>query len=67
MWKSIPRTEQQIDETLAALREAWLAFPHLRLGQLISNAVPGVSDVFYVTDDAMTEALRRYTKLAVEG
>ena len=57
------RTPEQIDAVLAAVREAWLAVPKWRLGQLISNAT--AADPFYFRDDAMVDEMRKIA--AVHG
>ena len=60
------RDPQRIDDVLAALREAWLESPDLRLGQLLINAVrPSAPcpEVFYVEDEVMLSGLNGYREL----
>lgn len=54
----------RISPILDALNEAWRTNPELRLGQLISNLADsgGTADTYYVTDDVLLEALRRWNK-----
>jgi uncharacterized protein YihD (DUF1040 family) len=54
------RDAWHINETIDALREAWLANPELRLTQLVENAarVTQVADPFYCEDDVLAASLR---------
>lgn len=55
------RTFDDIDEILAALREAWLRNPEQRLGQLLVNvANPKMPcpELFYLEDQALLERLK---------
>lgn len=58
------RDPERIPEVLAAVREAWLENPDLRLGQLIYNAarakrpLPPCPGLFYVEDDDLMDGLR---------
>lgn len=45
-----------------ALEVGMDTFPHLRLGQLISNAVPEGKDLFYLTDTELLTALWAYIR-----
>jgi hypothetical protein len=59
---------KKVEQTIAALREYWIARPYLRLGQIVSNAwrispeykrnpEPEINDVFYFTDRKFQESL----------
>ena len=56
--KSEPRTAEHIDAVLTSVREAWLRHPHLRLGQMIHNAVAGLA--FYVADEDLAKTLDKW-------
>lgn len=54
------RTPEEKKSVIDRLYRAWLANPHLRLGQLIANYAPGVSpnsDLFYAEDDDFIKAI----------
>lgn len=60
------RDPSRIDEVLAALREAWLESPDLRLGQLIVNAIRPSNpcpEIFYKEDDELLKGLKGYREL----
>lgn len=57
------RNPSRIDDVLAALRDAWVESPDLRLGQLIVNAVRPTDpcpEIFYVEDDRLLSGLNGY-------
>jgi hypothetical protein len=56
----------QSDSVKFALRDAMLAFPHLRVGQLIWNATNG-ADLFYLGDKELAEMLRAFVKEVHNG
>lgn len=52
------------DAVIAAIRQAVATNPHERVAQLIQNAVFDATrnqDIFYVEDDALADAIRRYS------
>jgi hypothetical protein len=62
------RNLEYVESTLADLREYWLARPHLRLGQIVSNSwrihpdykrnpEPEINDIYYLTDGKFREGL----------
>lgn len=55
-----PRDPERIDRMLAKVRQLWIAYPDLRLGQIVVNAggfgQPGVR-AFHVPDEAMERGL----------
>ena len=52
-----PRDPARIDRVLAAIREAWLAQPDSRLGQLLVNTVPMIeANLFFVEDETLLRA-----------
>lgn len=54
------RNPSRIDDVLAALRDAWVESPDLRLGQLIVNAVrpsDPCPEIFYMEDEALLRGL----------
>jgi hypothetical protein len=58
-------SEDQMDKTLAQIKAAWLAYPELRLGQLLDNALARRQyvgpDMFYIRDEHLVKALREFT------
>lgn len=46
-----------LDQVIPVLRAAWIANPHQRLGQLISNVTEG--DIYYVPDGELRDGLKR--------
>jgi hypothetical protein len=50
---------QVISAYCEALKTAWGACPHLRLGQLIVNAT-GVNNPFYIEDQHLIEKLNSF-------
>lgn len=51
-----------MNKAVKALQEALTETPALRIGQLISNALPTGRDLFYVSDDELIAALKGYKK-----
>jgi hypothetical protein len=64
--RSRPRTDEEIDKTLAELRKTWRSGwnRHLRLCQLVVVATRR-DDPFYIEDAALRAALR--ARRALEG
>jgi hypothetical protein len=54
------RTYGDIQRTLRAIEEAWTKHPELRLGQLLVNANPRCSDIFYVADGEWSRLLKEF-------
>ena len=57
------RDPKRIDEMLTELREVWMAYPDLRLGQLVVNIVrPSVPalEVFNVEDEEFRVRLVKF-------
>lgn len=55
------RAFDDIEDILAALREAWLRHPEQRLGQLLVNAAnpkTPCAELFYLEDQVLLERLR---------
>ena len=66
--EKLERDLENIDRTMAALHRYWLDRPHLRLGQIVSNAwrvhpdykrnpEPEINDIYYLTDGKFREGL----------
>jgi hypothetical protein len=66
MWHSIPRTEAQVTDLCSAVADVWRHFPHLRLGQLIVNAVPNTDSLFNLTDDELIKKLCEFQRASTE-
>jgi len=56
------RDPKRISRILKHLKETWVLFPDLRLGQLISNIAPPQASIFYLEDDIMLKRLKEYKK-----
>lgn len=57
------RNPERIDLILGEIRRIWNRQPDLRLGQLVSNAIPPkYNDVFLVEDDVLLVGLLNYGK-----
>lgn len=58
------RDEKRIPKALNVLKLCWKAFPDLRLGQLIGNALTYIDgpmpDLYYVEDKTLAEAVWAY-------
>lgn len=57
------RDPNRIDPLLEKLRQAWQAYPDMRLGQLVvalSSYASNSMDPFYVEDDKMSEAIDKF-------
>jgi len=56
------RDINRIEPILELVRELWIAYPDLRLGQLILNAavISGwkTNDVFYIEDDQLAHGIK---------
>lgn len=55
-----PRDPERIEKVIALLRNAWYAYPDLRLGQLITNVCPPHKDLFYLEEEDLIKALQHY-------
>ena len=55
-----PRDPARIEKVLSVLRNAWYAYPDLRLGQLITNVCPPHKDLFYLEEEDLIKALQHY-------
>jgi len=55
-----PRDPARIEKVLGILRNAWYAYPDLRLGQLITNVCPPNKDLFYLEEEDLIKALQHY-------
>jgi len=59
-------TPEEIEETLAIIRNAWHKAPMLRLGQLLGNsaslALWNNPDLFYVEDEVLKNGLKKFIK-----
>ncbi len=44
---------------IEAIKIAKATFPSLRIGQLLLNAVPEGKDLYYISDDDLTELVRK--------
>jgi hypothetical protein len=53
------RSPARIDTMCDIIAGVWQAYPDLRLGQLLVNAV-GVERLFYIEDDDLMHALTEY-------
>jgi hypothetical protein len=56
------RDPARIEKILSLIRKLWYKKPDLRLTQLIMNALNMSQDPYYVEDDRLEEALKRYLK-----
>ena len=50
----------RIEPILALIREVWYNVPDLRLTQLIMNALKMSEDPYYVEDEKLKKALKKY-------
>jgi uncharacterized protein YihD (DUF1040 family) len=55
-----PRDPARIEKVLAILRNAWYAYPDLRLGQLLTNVCPPHKDLYYLEEEDLIKALIHY-------
>ena len=57
------RDINRIEPMLELVRELWIAYPDMRLGQLIQNAavISGwkTNDVFYIEDDQLANGIKK--------
>lgn len=69
---------ERVIHTLGVLTAYWLQRPHLRLGQIVSNAwhtlpeytknpEPEIADIFYLPDNRLTEGLSKLEDLERES
>ena len=58
------RNPKRIDPILELIKEIWYRYPDLRLTQLIMNALKIAGDPYYIEDDKLVEALKKYKKLS---
>lgn len=59
------RSKLHMEQVLAAIRNAWIMHPHLRLGQLIENATRDANPrrpLFFCEDAELRSALIEYYK-----
>jgi hypothetical protein len=54
------RDPARIEKVLAILRNAWYAYPDLRLGQLLTNVCPPHKDLYYLEEEDLIKALIHY-------
>jgi hypothetical protein len=58
-----PRDVERIDPLLAQIREVWLKFPDMRLGQLLVNLLdPEPNKLFVVEDDVLRDRLVEFLR-----
>jgi len=60
------RDPNRIEPILSLIREIWYKYPDLRLTQLIMNSLKMNQDPYYVEDEILEKALKKYIKL-MEG
>ena len=58
------RNPKRIDPILELIKEIWHKYPDLRLTQLIMNALKIAGDPYYIEDDKLQKALKKYKKLS---
>lgn len=56
--KSEKRKEKA--KIINTIRNVWVAYPELRLGQLLMNVIPIDLDLYYITDKELMEYLNDY-------
>lgn len=54
------RNPKRIKEILDLIQEIWVPAPDLRLTQLIMNALNMNGDPYYIEDDDLLKALKKY-------
>ena len=59
-------TDKSFDTVVQALYEAHKAFPAMRFGQILSNAM-GDASLFYTEDYSMVDLLNRYMRGLPKG
>ena len=58
------RDPNRIPKMTEKLRALWMAYPDLRLGQLVNNLAPaGRNDAYYVEDDALEEEIDKQLQM----
>ena len=55
------RNIKRIDKTLASIKEIWMKYPDMRLGQLLCNVLRDPA-LYYVEDDQLVKSLQEYYK-----
>jgi hypothetical protein len=50
-------------EVLTVIKDLWITYPQLRLGQLLINVIPIDKDLYYITDEELIEYLNNYDPL----
>lgn len=58
--KGRAETPEDKKRIMGKIQNAWLANPHLRLGQLMSNATHEV-DLFSIEDESLADRLLKYS------
>lgn len=64
------RDPKRIDPIIDRIRNFWKAYPELRLGQILTNAIGGKFDdskLFYIEDDVLEKVLIAYEKKVTKG
>ena len=56
------RDPKRISNLLARLEKVWVAYPDLRLGQLISNTAKDEFTLFYIEDEELIEKMEGMVK-----
>jgi len=56
------RPTERIPSLLARLEKVWVAYPDLRLGQLISNTAKDEFTLFYIEDEELIEKMEGMVK-----
>lgn len=60
------RTQADLERFIAVLRVAAATFPEQRIGQILTNAASGDSDLFYTPDNVLTaEIIKFYRRKGV--
>ena len=56
------RDANRIEPMLELVRKLWIAYPDMRLGQLVHNAAAitgwGNKDIFYIEDDQLADGIK---------
>jgi uncharacterized protein YihD (DUF1040 family) len=56
------RDLERIDKILNLIKDIWTKCPNLRLSQLIMNSLGINYDPYYIEDDVLYAALKRFSK-----
>ena len=54
------RSNSDIDRVLLDIAAFWKQLPFLRLGQLLTNALGDGCDMFYVEDEDLVKAVKKF-------